>query len=140
MKKCKNKIPTLDAHRRSIVTPQTKPIPEIPTTCTGDAPFVFPLDPGSDGTVAVGFAGFWTRIGSSLKEALPHALVNAGSLVLAKRLRSYNKLDEPLAALWVEVMRSVVIDFPPMIRMQLRHLWTLPRTSSVHKIAGSVPS
>ena len=99
LRKCKNKIPTIGAHRRSTDTPQTKASPEIPHAAIGDAPFLFPLGLGPDNTVGVGCAGFWTRIGSNLKEALPHALVNAGSLGSAQMLRTCNKLDEPLAAI-----------------------------------------
>lgn len=73
----------IDAHRRSIVTPQTKASPETPHAATGDAPLLFPLGLGPESTVGVAF-GFWTRIGLSLKEALPHALVNAGSLASAE--------------------------------------------------------
>ncbi len=98
LRKCKDIIPTTDAHRRSIDTPQTIASPESPHAAIGDAPFLFPLGLGPDHTVGVGFAGFWTRIGSTLKEALPQALVNAGNLALAQRLRTCNKQDEPLAA------------------------------------------
>lgn len=83
LRECKNKTPTIDAHRRSIDTPQMKTSPETPHAATGDALFLFPLGLGPDNRVVVGFAGFWTRIGSTLKEALPHALVNARSLALA---------------------------------------------------------
>jgi hypothetical protein len=93
-----NTISTIDAHRRSIVTPQTKARPETPHAATGDAPFLFPPGVGPDRTVGVGFARFWTRMGSTLKEALPHAVVNAGSLASAQRLRTFNKLNAPLAA------------------------------------------
>jgi len=63
---------------RSIDTPQTKASPETPHAAIGDAPFLFPLGGvGPDHTVGVGCAALWTRIESTLKEALPHALVNA---------------------------------------------------------------
>lgn len=83
LKKCKDKIPMADTHRRNIITPQTKASPETPIAATRDPPFLF--SPGF-----VGFGDFWTRMGSSLKEAFPHAWVNAGSFMSAKRLRSYN--------------------------------------------------
>lgn len=100
MRKRKNRTSTIDAHRRSIVTPQTKASPEIPHAAIGGAPFLFPPDVGPARTVGVGFARFWTRMGSTLKEALSHALVNARSFASAQRLRRYNnKMDVLLAAL-----------------------------------------
>ena len=60
-----------------------KASPETPHTATGDAPLLFPLGLGPEDRVGVAFE-FWIRIGSSLKEALPQALVNAGSLASAE--------------------------------------------------------
>jgi hypothetical protein len=83
----------INAHNTSIVTPQIKASPETLTAATGDTPFLFPLDVGSDETAIVGFAGFWTMIGFTLKEASLHALVNSRSLASAKRLRLNNAIN-----------------------------------------------
>ena len=128
----------IDAHRRSIVTPQMKASPETPHAATGDAPFLFPLGMGPESTVGVAFVGFWTRMGSTLKEAFTHAVVNAGSFVSVQRPRIYTKPDVPVAALWPEVTRLGFIAFPPMASMQFRHRWRSSRTPTVHKVAGSV--
>lgn len=89
-KKRKNKLLMISAHNTSIVTPQIKASPETLTAATGDTPL---LDVGLDETETVGFAGFWTRIGFTLKEAFLHALVNARSLASAKRLRLNNAIN-----------------------------------------------